>query len=85
MYFPFFLAYMVVGLAAAIAAFLWAVARGQFSGQERARYLPLEEEDFERPLQSSRMGRYEMCGLLLLACVGLGLSAAVLVWALVGE
>jgi len=83
MYFPFFLAYMLFGLAAAIAAFLWAVARGQFSGQERARYLPLEEEDFERPLHTSRMTRYEMCGLLLLACVGLGVSAAVLVWGLV--
>jgi nitrogen fixation-related uncharacterized protein len=73
---------MLVGLTAAVGAFLWAVARGQFSEQERARYLPLEEEDFKREVKVSRMSGYEMYGLIILACTGLGLSGAVLLCSL---
>jgi len=82
MYFPFFIAYMLIGLTAAVGAFLWAVAGGQFSDQDRARYLPLEEEDFQREVKVSRMSGVELYGLLILACAGLGASAAVLLCSL---
>jgi len=42
MYFPFFVAYMVVGFAVSLAVFFWALTRGQFNDQQRARFLALD-------------------------------------------
>jgi cbb3-type cytochrome oxidase maturation protein len=41
MYFPFWLVLVVFSLTASLAAFFWGLKSGQFSDQERARYLPL--------------------------------------------
>ncbi|MGD2269504.1 MAG: hypothetical protein PVI06_03815 [Desulfobacterales bacterium] len=43
MYFPFFIAYMVVGFAVSLLVFYWALDNGQFNDQQRARFLPLED------------------------------------------
>jgi cbb3-type cytochrome oxidase maturation protein len=41
MYLPFWLILVVFSLTASLAAFLWGLKSGQFSDQDRARYLPL--------------------------------------------
>lgn len=83
MYFPYFATYMAVGIALAIAAFLWALKNGQFADQQRARFLPLEDEADAGEVKKSRMGRLEILAVGFLACAGLAASAAVLVFALV--
>ena len=82
MYFPYFMAYMSVGLVLSLVAFFWALNSGQFSDQQRARYLPLEN-DAAKPAVTSRWGRYEMATLIFLACAGLATSAAVILVALI--
>ena len=42
MYFPFFIAYMIVGFVISLLVFYWALHNGQFNDQQRARFLPLE-------------------------------------------
>ena len=82
MYYPYFIAYIVVGFAVTLAAVLWALRNGQFRDQQRARFLPLEDEAEPREVKTSRMHRYEAYGLMFLACAGLLASAAVLVFSL---
>ena len=83
MYFPYFVTYMLIGFVISLAVFFWALKNGQFRDQQRARFLPLEEETEPAPLKSSSFGRYEVYALLFLALAGLSASAAVLVFALV--
>jgi cbb3-type cytochrome oxidase maturation protein len=47
MYFPIWMILVVVSLGISIMAFLWGMQSGQFSDQDRARFLPL----YEAPLQ----------------------------------
>ena len=44
MYFPYFVTYMSIGLVLSIVVFIWALKNHQFRDQQRARYLPLEDE-----------------------------------------
>jgi cbb3-type cytochrome oxidase maturation protein len=83
MYFPYFITYIVVGLAIALVVFFWALRNGQFRDQQRARYLPLQGKLDGRPAPSSRFSRIEIYGLFLLALGGLAASAAVLVFAVI--
>ena len=82
MYFPYFMAYMSVGLVLSLAVFFWALNSGQFRDQQRARYLPLETND-SKPATTSRWGRYELTALVFLASAGLAASAAVILFALI--
>ena len=82
MYFPYFIAYMTIGFAISLAVFLWALNRGQFRDQQRARFLPLEGAARAAPSKLSRKGLIESWGLFALACCGLAGSAAVIVFAL---
>ena len=82
MYFPFFVAYMAVGFAVSLGVFFWALGRGQFSDQQRARYLPLDEEVDRGPAKVSRMNRLEAYALLALATSGLLASGGVLLFSL---
>ncbi|MFH1981511.1 MAG: cbb3-type cytochrome oxidase assembly protein CcoS [Pseudomonadota bacterium] len=82
MYFPYFMAYMSVGLVLSLVVFFWALNTGQFTDQQRARYLPLENDGGE-PTRVSRWGRYEMAALVFLAIAGLATSAAVILFALI--
>jgi cbb3-type cytochrome oxidase maturation protein len=82
MYFPYFLAYMTAGFVISLVVFLWALRNGQFSDQQRARYLPLDEEVDRRPVKVSRMRRLEAYALLALAISGLLASGAVLLFSL---
>jgi cbb3-type cytochrome oxidase maturation protein len=82
MYFPYFMAYMAVGLVVSLMVFLWALRSGQFRDQQRARYLPIDEEMAPGPAKVSRMKRMEAYALMALALSGLLASAAVLLFSL---
>lgn len=82
MYFPYFMAYMTAGFVVSLVVFLWAFRNGQFSDQQRARFLPLEEETDQAPARVSRMNRLEAYALVGLACLGLLTSGAVLIFSL---
>ena len=82
MYYPYFITYLVVGFTAALVVFFWALKTGQFKDQERARFLPLENEPKPHKKTISRFNRYEAYALLLLAFCGLLASGAVLVFSL---
>jgi cbb3-type cytochrome oxidase maturation protein len=82
MYYPYFIAYMLVGFAISVLVFFWALERGQFKDQERARFLPLDQEDKPRSVEVSRTGRYEAYALGLLVFLGLLATGAVLVFAI---
>ena len=82
MYFPYFITYMATGFAISLAVFIWALDRGQFRDQRRARFLPLEGNPAAAPAKLSRKGLFEAGGLFALACCGLAASASVIVFAL---
>ena len=83
MYFPYFITYIVVGFAVTIVVFYWAYHNGQFREQQRARFLPLEEEPEPLAAGISKISRYEVYALMFLVCAGLAASAAVLIFALI--
>jgi nitrogen fixation-related uncharacterized protein len=82
MYFPYFIAYMMVGFGISLAVFSWALNRGQFRDQERARYLPLEQKASAPAVKLTRKGLIETVGLFALVGCGLLASTAVIVFAL---
>lgn len=82
MYFPFFVAYMAIGFAISLGVFFWALGRGQFSDQQRARFLALEGGAPAAPARLTRRGRVETVALFALACCGLSGSIAAVVFAL---
>jgi cbb3-type cytochrome oxidase maturation protein len=82
MYYPYFIAYITIGLTISLVVFYWAFRSGQFSDQQRARYLPLKDDDDAPPVKATRWGRIETYGLFILALGGIGATAAVLAFAL---
>lgn len=82
MYFPYFIAYMLIGLLIALPVFFWALHSGQFRDQQRARFLPLHEAADPQPTPTARLGRLESYALFALAAAGLLASVAVLLFAL---
>ncbi|MEE9529505.1 MAG: cbb3-type cytochrome oxidase assembly protein CcoS [Syntrophobacteria bacterium] len=78
MYYPFFIVYLIAGLAVTLWAFWWALRNGQFKDQQRARFLPLDEEGEQPTVIVTRSNRYQAYLLLGLAGSGmLALAAAV--------
>ena len=77
MYYPFFLAYILTGLLIGVTVFVWAMKTGQFSDQQRARFLAMEETT-PQTAPSAKAGRDLYCVLYL------GLAAVVASFALVG-
>lgn len=82
MYFPYFIAYISIGLVISLVVFFWAVKNGQFRDQQRARFIPLRDVQDDGPVKASRFQRWEIYGLFILALGGLSMSAAVLLYAL---
>lgn len=73
---------MVLGFAITVSLFWWAVKNGQFKDQQRARFLPLEEEG-ERPARKAPgFNRYQVFALTGLKVFGVLACASVLVYAL---
>ena len=82
MYYPYFITYIVIGFAISVLVFVWALKNGQFKDQQRARFLPLEDEGETPALKSTRLNRYEAYGLLILAFAGLMAIIAVLTFSM---
>ena len=82
MYFPYFVAYITIGLVISLALFFWALKNGQFQDQQRARFLPLRDDTAAPPVKVTRVHRLEIYGLFFLAGAGLAASAAILLYAL---
>ena len=81
MYYPYFIAYMLVGFGITLLVFFWALGSGQFKDQERARFLALEQGEGPHSIKISRTGRYEAYALGLLVSLGLLATGAVLFFA----
>ena len=82
MYFPYFITYMAVGFIISLVVFFWALKNGQFKDQQRARFLPLEDERKASVEKASTIKRYEIYTLMFLALAGLAASGAVLIFSL---
>lgn len=82
MYYSFFLIYLAFGFAITLCIFLWAVKNGQFRDQERARYIPLQEEPGGAPMEVSRFSRYQSYGVFAFFLTILMASTAVVIFAL---
>ncbi len=82
MYFPYFITYMAIGFVISLAVFLWALKNGQFKDQQRARFLPLEEDNESSVVKVSVLKRYEIYALMFLALAGLAASAAMIIFVL---
>ncbi len=82
MYYPYFIAYITIGLTISLVVFYWAFRTGQFTDQQRARYLPLKGDGNQPPVKTTRIHRLEIYGLFFLAVAGLSATAAVLAYAL---
>jgi len=73
---------MALGFVISLVVFFWALKNGQFKEQQRARFLPLEDERKASAENVSNIKRYEIYALMFLALAGLAASAAVLVFSL---
>jgi len=82
MYYPYFIAYILIGLTLSLSVFFWALKTGQFKDQQRARFLPLRDNAASPPVRASRASRLEVYSLCTLTVAGLGASAAVLFYAI---
>lgn len=81
MYFPYFMTYIGIGFAISLLVFLWALKKGQFKDQERARFLPLEDEpEPVKVVPVTKFNRIEGYALIFLAVTGLSATVAVLVF-----
>lgn len=78
MVYPFFLVYILTGLFIGLIVFVWALKNGQFSDQQRARFLALEDVR-QTSVKTSARGRFELYCIFYLA-----LAAIVASFALVG-
>ena len=84
MYYPFFLTYILTGVTIGLVVFVWALKNGQFSDQQRARFLALEDEG---PVAVSNTGRgknelYFVCALIV---AGIAASFALVAYALLSN
>ncbi len=81
MYFPYFITYIGAGFVISLVVFFWALKRGQFKDQDRARFLPLEDETGNSEAVVTKFNRFEAYGMVFLATAGLAATAAVLIFA----
>jgi cbb3-type cytochrome oxidase maturation protein len=82
MVFSFFTAYMLIGLCISVMVFFWALKNGQFSDQKRAAFLPLQHDTQSHQVRITRTHRLEAIALIVMACLGLMISATVLAFSL---
>ena len=82
MYFPYYIAYMVLGFIITLMVFFWALNQGQFKEQNRARFIPLEADGDPKRVKASRFARMETIALFVLVGIGLAASAAVITFSL---
>jgi len=79
-YYSGWLFLVVISLIVSLAAFIWALRSGQFSDQERARYLPLGKDLLSEPIPgvSRAKRRAHTAALFFIAAIGFTAFAAAL-------
>ncbi|MGO9554723.1 MAG: cbb3-type cytochrome oxidase assembly protein [Syntrophobacteraceae bacterium] len=79
-YYSGWLFLVVMSLIVSLAAFIWGLRAGQFSDQERARYLPLGKDLLSQPITalSRAKHRTHSAALLFIAAIGFTAFAAAL-------
>jgi cbb3-type cytochrome oxidase maturation protein len=82
MYYPFFLTYILTGVVIGLLVFIWALRNGQFSDQQRARFLALEESN-QMVTKNASKGKYELYFVFFIILAGIASSAALVFYALV--
>ena len=75
MYFFGWLTLVIISLAISLLAFVWALENGQFSDQERARYLPLVDLPASAPAGPRPRG-HGIYALLVIIALGAGVIFA---------
>ena len=83
MYYPYFISYMLAGVAIGLVVFAWALKNGQFQDQQRARFLPLFGASPQTSIKASKISRIEVYALFSLVIIGLCSSFAVVIFALI--
>ena len=83
MYYPYFIAYMAAGFIISLVVFFWALNSGQFKDQQRARFLPLQNDLQTRPAKVPRFARIQTFALLTLVCLCLASAVAVVIFSLI--
>ncbi|MFZ2448193.1 MAG: cbb3-type cytochrome oxidase assembly protein CcoS [Syntrophobacteraceae bacterium] len=80
MYYAGWLFLVGISLAVSLAAFLWGLRSGQFSDQDRARFLPLGSDLLEEPAVAApaRRRRAQSAGLLFIVLMCLAAFVAAL-------
>ncbi|MBT4091542.1 MAG: cbb3-type cytochrome oxidase assembly protein [Deltaproteobacteria bacterium] len=84
MYYPFFLTYILTGVIIALVVFIWALKNGQFSDQQRARFLAIEDEE-AAVVDSQSKGKYELVLIFFLVVAGIASSFALVAYALLSN
>jgi len=82
MYYPYFIAYMAAGFIISLVVFFWALNSGQFKDQQRARFLPLQNDFQTKPAKVPRFARIQTFALLTLVCLCLASALAVVTFSL---
>jgi len=83
MYYPYFIAYMAAGFIISLVVFFWALNNGQFKDQQRARFLPLQNDLQTKPAKVPRFARIQTFALLTLVCLCLASALAVVTFSLI--
>ena len=83
MYYPYFIAYMAAGFIISLVVFFWALNSGQFKDQQRARFLPLQNEPQSLPAKIPRFARIQTAAMFMLVCLCLASAMAVVIFALI--
>jgi cbb3-type cytochrome oxidase maturation protein len=73
---------MAAGFVISLVVFFWALNNGQFKDQQRARFIPLENDLNPKPAKVSRFFRIETFTLFILVCLVLAASMAIVIFAL---
>ncbi|MGD2184655.1 MAG: cbb3-type cytochrome oxidase assembly protein CcoS [Desulfobacterales bacterium] len=83
MYYPYFIAYMAAGFVISLVVFFWALNSGQFKDQQRARFLPLQNDLQTQPAKVPRFARFQTAALFTLVCLCLASAVAVVIFSLI--
>lgn len=81
MYYPFFLTYILTGIFIGSVVFIWALKTGQFTDQQRARFLALEDVP-PQVATTSVKAKFEIYFIFSLAFAAIAASLALVVYAL---
>ena len=74
-YYAGWLFLVVISLSVSLVAFIWALRAGQFSDQERARYLPLGKDLLSQPIVVASRAKRRVHNVALCLIVAMGFIA----------